>query len=411
MMKKEIKRGFRIALFFLLVFLFCECEKVNFHASASDNIAVDGDFSDWDTVAKTTIGDDRLNSVAFIFDGDYMYVYVDACESWTAYMAGEQYNGKYTVTTDLGYQMIFQLQAENNVPVVSGVAGAEVACSDLTYGKDSYCYEIAIPVSQLPTYIDTVSFGFYLEEPVITDVQNQQQVEEKPDVQESINCDGAFDDWTYYPHPVIYYGTSDEGETYVEGQAAMYTDGSTVHAHVYSAMQTHVENNGKDLVSGLTLTVNSTEASEDGENMFIPQLVTLNSDGTINYNPDFSNLSDGVHEFYIIDMQGWKDEGVGLDYWSDPNTYWYGGNALYGKAYISVQPSKCEMELELDVDTLANKFDMEADQMKMYSAQFAAIGSQQVSCAGASSGPWFGIVLSLLTVIVVLLAKRRKVLA
>ncbi len=410
-MKKEIRTVLQKMLLFAGIFLFCISAEVNIHASANGEIAVDGDFSDWDSVAKTEIGDDRLNSVAFILDGDYMYVYVDACENWTAYMAGEHYNGKYTVTTDLGYQMIFQLQAENNVPVISGVDGATVAYSDLTYGKDSYCYEIAIPVSQLPTYIDKVSFGFYLQEPVINDVQNQTPEEPKADPQDNISCDGAFDDWTYYPHPVIYYGTTDEGDTYVEGQAAMYTDGEKVHAHVYSAMQTHVDNNGQDLVTGLTVTVNSNKADENGENTFIPQLVTLNSDGTINYNPDFSNLSEGVYEFYVIDMQGWKDEGVGLDYWSDPDTYWYGGNALYGKAYVSVQPSKCEMELELDVETLANKFDVEAEEMKLFSAQFAAIGSQQVSCAGASSGAWLGIVISVAVVGAVWLARRRKALA
>lgn len=412
-MKRKNRNTFRILLVLTIAFLFCAGNGVNFHANANEDILVDGDFSDWDAVAKTTVGDEKLNKVAFVLDGDYMYVYVDARENWTAYNIGAHNNGKYTVTTDLGYQMIFQMQAENNVPVISGVDGAVVAHSDLTWGKDSYCYEIAIPVSQLPTYIDTVSFGFYLQEPVIYNVPNLQP-SDSTIVQENISCDGAFDDWKYYPHPVIYYGSEDRGGTFVEGQAAMYSDGGKVHTHVYSVMQTHVNNNGKDLVNGLTITVNPTVTrgrSESGEHTFLPQLVTLNSDGTINYNPNFSSLADGVHEFYVIDMQGWKNEGAGLDYWSDPDTYMYGGNALYGKAYISVQPSRCEMEMELDIETLANKFDMETDQMKLFSAQFAAIGSQQVICAGASSGPWVGILLSLLTVAAVLWIKYRKALA
>lgn len=407
-MRKRKRKTFRILVLFALAFLFFESAGVNFHAYANDNIVIDGVFSDWDSVVKTRIGDDRLNYVAFVLDGDYMYFYVDACENWTAYMAGAHNNGKYTVTTDLGKQMIFQLQAQDGNPVVRGVAGASVAYSDLTYGKNSYLYEISVPVSQLPPYIETVSFGFYLQDPVILDVHDR-QFSGVNAVQDTICCDGAFDDWTYYPHPAIYYGSSAEGGTFVEGQAAMYTDGISVYAHVYSAMKQHVANNGKDLVSGLTVTLNSTVAREASKT-FLPQLVTLKDDGTIEYNPDFSNLDMGVHEFYVIDMQGWKNEGVGFDFWSDPDTYAYGGNALYGKAYISIQPSKCEMEMELDIATLAGKFKMQADQIKLFTASFAAIGAQRVSCAGVSSGPWVGIAVSVLSVALVLFVKRRKVL-
>lgn len=407
-MEKRKWTGFHKMLFLAFAFLFFANGNVNFHAYANENIVIDGDFSDWDSVMKTRIGDDKLNCVAFVLDGDYMYFYVDACTNWTAYATGAHNNGKYTVTTDLGKQMIFQLQVQGDIPVISGVSGATVACSDLTWGKDSYQYEISIPTSQLPPYIETVSFGFYLQDPVVLDVRDL-QFSGATVVQEAICCDGAFDDWTYYPHPTIYYGSSAQSGTFVEGQAAMYTDGSYVYAHVYSSMQQHVDNKGKDLVSGMTVSLNSTVA-RDSSKTFMPQLVTLKDDGTIEYNPDFSALSTGVHEFYVIDMQGWKNEGVGLDFWSDPDTYAYGGNAVYGKAYISIQPSKCEMEMQLDIEALADKYKIQADQIKLFSAKFAAIGAQWVSCAGASSGPYVGVALSVLIVAAVWFLKRRKVL-
>lgn len=405
-MKRRIGKEFRILVFLLSLFLFCECGGVNFHASAQGGITIDGDFSDWDSELKTMINDDYLHSVAFVLDGDYMYIYVDAKEQWRAYGVGAHYNGKYTVTTDLGYQMIFQLKDGGNwSPEVNGVNGAIVAHSDLNWGHSSYRYEIAIPTTELPLYNESVSFGFYLMDPVITGVTNRQG--HQAGEQETIACDGSFSDWDYYPHPVIYYGMDEYGSTYVEGQAALYSDGEKLYSHVFSAMKAHVENNGKDLVTGLVVTVNSPSGETTEDNMFLPRLVSVDGNGII-HEPDFGNLQQGVHEFYIVDMSGWPVEGYPVDYWSDPTTYSYQGNAIYGKAYIRITPSGCEMEFELEIETLAEKFGLGSDELKFFGAKFQSIGDQWVTCAGVSSGPWVGVAVSGLTVLFVLYRRRSK---
>jgi len=405
-MRGRSGKRFQILAFLLLLFLFCECGKVNFHARAQQGIQIDGDFSDWDSEPKTMINDDYLHSVAFILDGDFMYIYVDAKEQWRAYGVGAHYNGKYTVTTDLGYQMIFQMKdGGNGSPEINGVNGAIVAHSDLNWGHSSYRYEIAIPATQLPLYIESVSFGFYLQEPVITGVKNRQG--HQAGEQETIACDGSFSDWDYYPHPVIYYGIDEYGSNYVEGQAALYSDQGKVYAHVFSAMKQHVENNGKDLVSGLVVSVNSPSGESTEGYSFLPRFVAVDTNGII-YEPDFGNLQPGVHELYVVDMEGWPAEGVRPDYWSDPNTYWYKGNAIYGKAYIRISPSGCEMEFELEVETLAEKFGLGSDELKFFGAKFQSIGGQWVTCAGVSSGPWIGVAVSGLAVLLVLFGRRIR---
>lgn len=405
-MKRKNGMSFRILTFLLALFLFCEYKGVNFHASAQGGIVIDGDFSDWDSEPKTIINDDYLHSVAFILDGNMMYVYVDAKQNWTAYGVGAQYNGKYVVTTDLGYQVSFQLkEIAYKVPGVDGVNGATVAHSDLVqWDLGSYQYEIAIPVPEEDfAYLETLSFGFYQQEPVITGVTNRQghQAGER----DTIVCDGSFSDWDYYPHPVIYYGMHEDGSTFVEGQAALYSDGEKLYSHVFSAMKQHVENKGKDLVGGLLVSVNSPSGETTDDSLFLPRLVSVDENGII-HEPDFANLQHGVHEFYIVDMGGWPVEGYPVDYWSDPNTYSYKGNAIYGKAYIRITPSGCEMEFELDIATLAEKFGLGSDELKFFGAKYQAIGDQWVTCAGVSSGPWMGVAISGLAVVFVLLRKR-----
>lgn len=404
-MKQKNSKGFRILAFLLLLFLFCECKSVNFHASAQEKIAIDGDFSDWDSEWKTMIDDDYLHSVAFILDGDMMYIYIDAKKEWTAYGVGAHNNGKYVVTTDLGYQACFQLkEIAYKVPGVDGVNGATVAHSNLEWGQDSYRYEIAIPVPEEDfVYLETVSFGFYLQEPVITGITNRQ--EHQAGETDTIVCDGSFSDWDYYPHPVIYYGMHEDGSTYVEGQAGLYSDGETIYAHVFSAMSAHVENGAKDLVGGLVMSINQPDGELTDETMFLPKFVTVDGNGVI-HEADFESLQPGVHEFYVMDMQGWSVDGMHVNYWSDPSTYQYNGNRIHGKAYIAINPSGCEMEFELDIATLAEKYGLGTDEIKFVGAKFQAIGDQWVTCAGVSSGPWLGVLISGLAAALILVKKR-----
>ena len=155
------------------------------------------------------------------------------------------------------------------------------------------------------------------------------------------------------------------------------------------------------------MSVNSPSGESTDGNTFLPRLVSVNEDGIIS-EPDFANLQQGVHEFYIVDMGGWPVEGLSVDYWSEPGTYSYKGNAIYGKAYIRISPSGCEMEFALDIATLAEKFGLGEDELKFFGVKFQSIGGQWVTCAGVSSGPWIGVALSGVAVLLVLFRRRFK---
>ncbi|MGN0505195.1 MAG: hypothetical protein ACI4FZ_01455 [Lachnospiraceae bacterium] len=425
-------------------------QKTEVLANEYQGIQIDGDFSDWDAVQKTGVYDGKLNEVAFVFDGDYLYFYIDARENWTASNVGAHSNGRYSVTTDLGRVMQFQLKDANKKPQIQGVNDAEIAHSDLTYGFQSYLYEFSIPTSELPEYREYLSFGPYLGEPYISDIANLQGEPADPDSSRGdftgIIYDGSFDDWAYYPHSVIQYATSGTHHDEVDGHAALYSDGDVLYGHVYTSMPTHLQSAGGDMTSAITIGINSLpneffegydrdewferwplnwmgqwqwmhdrldqffydKSNFWPEYAFYPQFIAVDSEGNINYNPKLSGLSNGTYEFYLIDSQGWKNAN-NIWQWEDPSAeYIYGGNAVYGRAMLVIGPSKNEMEFEIYIDKLADKFHMEPQELHAFCARFGRIGHQWVSCAGTSTGPILGIVLCILAVAFVLIRRRLK---
>ena len=122
-------------------------------------IAIDGDFSDWDAVAKAetdaTVGWGHVNRMAMVWDGDWVYLYLESEDSNPVSMtgAGPSGNGKYAITTDLGNQTLVDLcQAPNRV---LGIDGATIAANSTTWGQPPYRWEVAIPAS--PTTAPTTT--------------------------------------------------------------------------------------------------------------------------------------------------------------------------------------------------------------------------------------------------------------
>ena len=97
-----------------------------------------------------------------MFDGDYVYVYVKDGTGGDASGAGTHSNGRYSITTDLGYELVFQLDSKGYVNGVDGV--------DCRHGGNQW--EIAVPKSALPAYNKTISFGLYRSEPFISGTAN-----------------------------------------------------------------------------------------------------------------------------------------------------------------------------------------------------------------------------------------------
>lgn len=371
-------------------------------------ITIDGDFSDWDGVQKYPAAN-GINQVAFIFDGDYMYVYIDEpTQAFSATWSGSHGNGKFTILTDLGYETLFQLTSENNGSV-AGVDGALCAHSDTTWGLDGYYWEIAIPAGSLQPYNETVSFGHYLADSMyVSDVANiagsagqgaeneesgngESENAENGGVQESgsftgVSYDGSYDDWTYYPHTLIEYATAGTHETVPDGEAALYSADGILYGHVQTCMPAHLQEAGGELTQAVTIRVN-------GSMDFYPQMIAVDGSGNINYSPQISGLPQGTYEFWIIDTQGGKN-ATNVSQWTDPAAaYVFGTNAVYGRAMVTVGASRDDMEYFIDIPTLAAKFSIDANSVQTLAAQYGRIGQQWTQTAGTSTGAALGLAL------------------
>ena len=127
-----------------------------------NGIVIDGEFADWDAVKKydavcpNDAHNECISKTAMMFDGDYVYVYVKDGTGGDASGAGTHSNGRYSITTDLGYELVFQLDSKGYVNGVDGVDCRHVGNQ----------WEIAVPKSALPAYNKTISFGLYRSEPL-----------------------------------------------------------------------------------------------------------------------------------------------------------------------------------------------------------------------------------------------------
>lgn len=362
-------------------------------------ITIDGDFSDWSGVQKAP-GALGINEVAFVFDGDYLYVYIDEpSQPFSATWSGSHSNGKFTFVTDLGYETLFQLTQENGGSVI-GVEGALCAHSDTTWGLPAYYWEIAIPASNLGPYNETVSLGHYLADSMyVTNVANisggnggdggntGEMAPSNPSGSfNGIVYDGNYDDWLYYPHEVIEYATAGTQEGVSDAEGALYSADGILFGHVATYMQAHLNEGGGEFTSGITIQLNG-----DWGTSFYPRMVAVDGAGNINYSPQLSGLPQGTYEFYIIDAQG-GTAASNISQWTNPmEPYIYGTNGVYGKMMITIGSSKDEMEYWMDISALAKKFNMEADNVKTLSAQYGRIGQKWLTTAGTSTGPLLGL--------------------
>ena len=348
-----------------------------------DGIVIDGEFHDWDAVTKHDAreidngnGRNNLDSVAMVWDGDMVYIYIKESPGGSASEAGTAGNGRFSITSDLGNETMFQLNADGTVSGVNGATAAHVGDQ----------WEIGIPASELPKYLESLSFGLYQQEPFVEDVVNLQD-SDPGGTFEGIVYDGEYSDWDYYPHTRIDYSTAGTGQDLLDASGALWFDGDhTLFGHFYSELPQHVQMGISELTHGITFRFN------DGEFIFWPRLLGGTEDDT-DWNPDFDSLPDGSYEFLMANQQGWSD-------WQ--------GNAVYGKMIVTKTGDKIECEFYLDLEVLAELFGCDASDLKMIEAQFGRLGDEWVTAAGASSGAYLGIGLSIAVVACVLLFKKKK---
>lgn len=360
-------------------------------------ITIDGDESDWDAVAKTSVNEnkgwDTVDEVAVVWDGDYIYLYFKAygdgngSGNWNSVTGGgPNNNGQYAFVTDLGKQLLIQLQTVDGQPAVSGVDGAMVAVNTQAWGEAPFVWEVAIPSSLLPEYNSTINFGFYLGETLISDIANMQGGEPEGSF-DGVTYDGHYSDWDYYPHTTIEYATAGTHEHVTDAVGALYSTNGLLYGHVETNMPAHLAEAGGEFTYAVTIRLNGNENYQ-----FYPRFVTVDESGNIDYNPQLLGLSQGTYEFYVIDTQGWGAEGASniSQIMEIENEY---GNVYYGKMYVTVGASEDNMEFELDLVKIAAKFGLDGDSITTVEGQWGRIGQQWVSTAGTSTGAVVGVAL------------------
>ena len=388
-----------------------------------EGITIDGDFSDWAAVSKYDVNENKgystVDQVAMVWDGDMIYLYFmsngngDGTGDWGSVTgAGSHNNGQYAITTDLGRSLLIQLSRDNNGSV-AGVDGAQVAVNTTEWAGAPFMWEVSIPSSALPEYKNTISFGLYLGDVIISDVANFSPSQDG-DLEDDngskdfngIKNDGLYGDWEYYPHQIIQYATSGTQEHVADGEGALYSHDGRLYAHVVTNMPAHIQEAGGEFTSAVTIRLNGKE-----ENGFCPQFVAVDSAGNIKYDAKLSGLSYGTYELYLIDSEGWKT-ATNISQLQTPEGRAQYHNAIYGHMYMTIGASKDEMEFEVDLSLLAELFGMTSDEIRTVDAQWGKIGNQWVSTAGTSTGTWIGLLICFAAVgLSSIVANKRKKMA
>ncbi len=348
-----------------------------------NGISLDGTFNDWDAVQKSTLvepdGEHSVESVAWMIESDYVYIYIKDDGSNSATWAGPNHNGKYAITTDLGRTLVFQLTEDG------AVVGADGAISNHTGSQ----WEIAIPTSSLPQNNGGLSFGLYLSDTTLDGYGEGNTNQSSTD----IAYDGLYGDWDNYPHKEIQYATAGTHENVPDGEAAIYVD-NNVYGHCETQMQAHLDEQGSEFTQAVTVLVN-----DDWSHALMMRLVSVDGAGNINWNPQKDNLDNGAYEYYIFGVDAWGSS-------SNINNL-VEADVCYGKATITLTDGRHDMEWYLDSNKLAARYGIAENEMKTVSSQYGRIGQEWVKTAGTSSGPYAGAAMCVMSALVPFVIKKK----
>ena len=355
-----------------------------------EGIVIDGEFHDWDAVSKHPAAEPHgwLDSAAMVFDGDTVYIYIKEAPGGDASNCGTHQNGQYAIVTDLNKTLLVQLNQDGTVSGIEGATASHVGAQ----------WEIAIPASALPEYLESLSFGLYMLRPFFLEGVTNLDGSTSGGSFDGIVYDGNYRDWDYYPHTLIEYDTPGTQEHVVDGEGALWSSNATLFGHVVTEHVDHLEEGGGEFAYAVSITFNGNRDYDPNSN-FYPRLVAVDEAGNINWDPVFP-LPNGTYEFYIASQDAWHTS-TNINSLNDMDQ-------LYGKMIMTIGDDKDECEFYLDLEMVAKKLGCDASDFKLIEAQFGRIGQQWISTAGSSSGALLGIGLSIVFAGGVLAWKKKK---
>lgn len=348
-----------------------------------EGIQMDGRFGDWAAVTKYPGNDPNgtVDEAAMVFDGDAVYIYIQDAKARTAAGAGPQSTGKFAITTDLGRPVLFQLTADDRI---NGIEGAEAI-------HVGHQWEICVPRSELPPYKETLSFGVYLQEPMVENVANVDgSAGSVTEEFEGVVVDGKYGDWLPYPHTIIEYATQGTADKYEDCIGALYVADGKIYSHVETSMTPHLGAQGGDFLAGITVAFN-------GERWSGPALrPVMRYEGEDTIVNERTGLEQGTYTFDIYDAstanwdKDWKEQ------------------PKFGKMKVTINGYRDELELELDMDAVAEFLGLSKSDMKLVEINYGRLGDQWLSAAGTSSGPWLWLLVILPCLALVWYQRQKK---
>lgn len=403
-MTKKSKRFFSKGLVAMAVASMVIASAATLKADATEGVyngitVGDGDYSDWETVVKHD-GAYGIDKMAMVWDGYYVYLYFE----WFGYdygngthgsnwneitWSGPKHTGNYSIKTEYG-EMIVHFGNVGGEPYVeiNGKDGKSVGAEVYVNNKDwisySHIWEVKIPTEILPNYVDTISLCYYQGDVLISDVANLNMPDDLANegIKDEVVFDGEYLDWTQYPHTTIDYSTNGTHSSIIDANGALYCDGTTLYGYVQTAHPSHTS--GEDAVAftkAVTIKLN-------GKHLFYPRVASVNEAGLINWNPNLSKLAPGEYRFKVFDTAGWGN--AKSIYNLDQH------NVCYGDLIVTIgSDGRNQCEYALDTVKLAEKFGLDASDIKTYEAQYGRLGQQWIGCAGASTSPWISCVILL----------------
>ena len=381
------------------------------NADSYEGIAIDGDFSDWDGVVKYDVNDqlNAMNQCAMVWDGDWIYIYLDEVQQNSASWSGPNHNGNFNIKTDIGEVLMIAVHnngSEGNIIEVTNPAtdtylsntngGVQVAYNSgyTTWGEPSLM-EIAIPSSVLPQYSSTINFGYYLGEDIITDVADANGIiHDDPDDPDDptptpgphndgsgIVIDGDYYDWEYYPVSTVEYDTAGTLNDYADAKGSIYSSEGYAYVHCVANYFDKADTGYCHGAEFLEVTV----LFDYSHTKLIA--VELGDDGSLYWpSSDTRELSEGTHHYALF-------------YFSDSRTSTNMNNIssldhFLGEMYITVGDLHDETEFWFDVGALQEAGGIDQSFSGTIQVLFHRVGWKLFPTSGVSTGPAFVVALS-----------------
>ena len=361
-------------------------------------ITIDGDFYDWDSVVKAEGVSPEVNACAVVWDGDYLYLYMNEAQQNSASWSGPRYNGNFVIRTDLEEVMIVSFDnngaagnkisvtiPSTNTTLTTDNGGIDVAFNEgySTWGQPTLT-EIAIPTSAIPDYLNTLSFGYYLGDTFISDIANlnpDPTHDNTPNDGSSIVIDGDYRDWHNYPVTTIQYETAGTEHNYADAKGAIYSrDGI---AYVYGVTNNFRDPNhwayGNQFLE-VTLFL--------GDQATKMVAVLINPDGTLDWDASKQGRTyeEGTYHFALFEQSG-SAATTSLDNIAE-------GDIYYGDMYMTVGPYQDRTEFWFDVGTVAEHLGVDPSDAGIVKVKFHRIGREMLETSGISTGPVFVLLLA-----------------